>query len=316
MTAPRPYIYLHNDPGYLRISGDDRIDFIQRQSTNDVENLPPGRHISTVLTNPGARIIDILQIFQEDENTIGALTLPGRGSSTASFLKRRIFFMDKVTVTDASDKIILADIEGDGAENLLVKITASLPEDGEIIPASISGVDVLLAGQRGPGGKSYRIIGPIEKEANLQTALKEAGLSQISSQTYETLRITAGIPGATGELIEDYTPLETGLGPLVSSTKGCFTGQEVLARQITYDKVTRSLAGVELDGLAEAGARVLVAGQNVGTLTSYVESGSNGHLALAVIKKPHYEPGTEVIIEFNGKKVSGVVRELPFSNIN
>ena len=92
MPTPNTFTFSHPNPGYLRLKGEDRIDFLQRQTTNDVEGLQADESRSTVLTNPSARIIDVLQIIHEDAETLAAVTLPGRSAETGLFLKRRIFF--------------------------------------------------------------------------------------------------------------------------------------------------------------------------------------------------------------------------------
>jgi folate-binding protein YgfZ len=102
------------------------------------------------------------------------------------------------------------------------------------------------------------------------------------------MRVEAGLPAAGAELSEDYTPLEAGLAAAISSTKGCYTGQEVLARQITYDKVTQHLCGLRLTRRAQPGGRVWAPdGSPVGRVTSAATSPRFGEIALAVVKRPH-----------------------------
>ena len=78
--------------GSLRISGEHRQDFLQRQTSNDVGMLEPGRAVLTALTSPVGRILDVLYLIAEPE-TIFALTLPGMAGETLRFLKSRIFFV-------------------------------------------------------------------------------------------------------------------------------------------------------------------------------------------------------------------------------
>jgi folate-binding protein YgfZ len=119
----------------------------------------------------------------------------------------------------------------------------------------------------------------------------------------------AGVPGPGAEISEAYTPLEAGLAHLVADNKGCYTGQEVLARQTTYDKVTRRLAGIKLKALVAPGAEVLAAGKPAGVITSAGSSPRFGPVALAILRRPHHEPGTSV--EIGG--IHGQVISLPFS---
>ena len=293
--------------GFLRLAGADRIDFIQRQSTNDLSGLAAGAHLETVLTNAAARIIDVLQIYPDGEDTLAAVTLHGRGPATAFFLKKRVFFNDRVTIEDASDSVRIVDLLGPAKVPGLPPVT-----DGELKTFDFGGSPVRALGQTGPLGPTTRLVIPLAGFEGLVAALEEAGLIALSDVDFESLRVEAGLPGPAGELTEDYTPLETGLRDLVSDVKGCYTGQEVIARQITYDKITKSLTGIRLDGPAAVGARVLSEDAAAGTVTSYANSPRHGHLALAVLKRPYGEPGAEVTVETGNGEVTGKVVELPF----
>jgi folate-binding protein YgfZ len=312
MSTPDTFTFFQSEPGYLRITGEDQVDFLQRQTTNEIDGLQDNHHISTILTNPAARIVDVLQLFREDDDTLGVVTLPGRGGDTALFLKRRVFFMDKVKISDESENISIVDIEGPGAGDILKTLGLDVPLPNSVITGEMNGELARIISQAGPGGSGYRVIFPLDQQEHVADTLKTAGTPTISPEQYNALRVSAGIPGEAGELTDDFTPLETGLKHLISETKGCYTGQEVIARQITYDKITRSLIGIQLDGPVESGTRVLINEQNVGILTSYADTQHLGHRALAIIKRPHYEPGTVIQVKSNGHVVTGVVTKLPF----
>jgi folate-binding protein YgfZ len=111
----------------------------------------------------------------------------------------------------------------------------------------------------------------------------------------------------------DYTPLENNMNWAISSTKGCYTGQEVIARQITYDKVTRKLVGVRLGAEVAVGSTVFAGKQAAGTVTSTALSSKFGPIALAMIKRPHNETGADVTIGDQDSGVLGTVADLPFS---
>jgi folate-binding protein YgfZ len=144
--------------------------------------------------------------------------------------------------------------------------------------------------------------------------LEEIGLPRLSKEEYDVLRVESGCPGPSGELTAEYTPLEVGLTHLISDEKGCYTGQEVIARQITYDKVTRQLVGITLAEFLSAGATVSIGERNVGQLTSAALSPHFGPIALATIKRPHNEAGTLVRVSDGDRETDGVVCALPFKS--
>jgi folate-binding protein YgfZ len=288
--------------GYLRIQGADRLAFLQRQTTNDVTLLSPGRSILTVLTNPAARILDVLWLISETVGQIGALTLPGHANETTRFLKSRIFFKDQVELIDASHEITQLELGGPAAPDFLAALGISgSPQPEGIVNVVSDGITIRCLEQPVFTWMRYRLLVPISGRDSLEAALISHGAARLSDASYHILRIENGLPAAEFELTSDYTPLETGLDSAISTTKGCYTGQEVIARQITYDKVTQRLVLLRLQAPGQAGERLWAEGRPVGLLTSAAKSPRFGPLALAVVKKPYHQPGTSVIIGGDGK---------------
>ncbi len=305
------------EAGYLQISGPDQEAFIQRQTTNDIHLLQAERALLTVLTSPTARILDVFYLLREQTDAagqIGALTLPGRAARTASFLKSRIFFMDKVSVKDASDQVIQIDLTGPEARDVLQRLGVErIPTSEAVDLLRVEGVPVRVLGLNPAYGLGYRLIAPAGSAAGLAQLLGSAGAAQLDAQDYQILRIESGQPEAGYELSEEYTPLETGLEAAVSGNKGCYTGQEILARQITYDKVTQKLSGLCVQAASSPGDGVWADGKRVGVITSWVESPRYGPVALAVIKRPHNQPGSSLQVGRQaGEAQPAVVSELPF----
>ena len=305
--------YPQKTAGYLRIRGEDRQAFLQRQSTNDIRLLKPEGRVTTVLTSATARILDLLTLVHEAE-AIGAITLPGRAQETTRFLKSKIFFMDKISVDDASQEFAQFDVIGPEAPQMLQSIGLShLPSRDEVVSGEVSGVKIRILRQF---GSRYRALTPAQDWEAIGAILKEGGAIELSPEAYAILRVEMGVPETGHELTEDYTPLETGLDWTVSADKGCYTGQEIIARQITYDKVTRQMVGLSLSGKVEPGARAstLEDNKNIGEITSYAHSPRFGHIALAVVRKPHHDPGTELVVTGKGADILASVAALPISD--
>ncbi len=302
------------EAGFLRIAGPDRIDFIQRQTTNDARTLASDRALLTVLTSATARLLDVWRLVP-DEDTVGVITLPGRGAATAAYLQRRIFFMDKVTVTDASAEIAQIEVFGPESAALLGGFgLETLPEAGAVTEMEAEGAAVRVIGQHGAIGRGSLLLVESGAADRVLACLFATGGALVGPAIHEMLRVEAGLPGPVGELIEDYTPLEMNLDAAISATKGCYTGQEVIARQITHDKVTRRLAGLRLEGPVRAGAAVQVGGRGIGVVTSAVKSPHLGVIALAVLRRPHDVAGVAIsVVPEDGDSVPGVTVALPFA---
>lgn len=301
--------------GLIFIKGPDQVDFLQRQTTNDIRQLAPGRALPTVLTSPTARIIEVMYLFLEpsqDGSPIGAIPISGNASGLASYLKKRIFFMDKVTVSSSNAGSVQLTLGGPMSAQVLAQLKVEPPEADRIQTGNIAGVELSILGQRPEIGLPYRLLIPAGMKDAVEAALQEAGAACLSPKAFETLRVEAGFPSGGHELTEDFTPLETRLEAAISSDKGCYTGQEIIARQITYDKVTRKLAGLKLDSPAPAGSTITVEGKQAGAITSAAQSPRFGPIALAVLKRPYHEPGTVVAVQSEGLEIHGSVVELPF----
>ena len=289
--------HLPRQAGLLRLSGRDRISFIQRQSTNNLLTLAPQTALLSVLTSATARILDVLHLFpggESEPEILYALTLPGKAASTTAFLKSRIFFMDQVQIEDLSQSYTQIELDGPAAAAILRQCGAlESPAPGAWRTSLIAGMEVWLIARPGWGGVGYNCVASASARQSIEQALQNAGALPLDDATAGLLRLEAGLPGPL-EQSEAYTPLEAGLEKAVSGNKGCYTGQEILARQITYDKVTRKLAGLRLRSPAQPGAEIQAEGRTIGEVTSSAISPSLGPIALAILKRPYFEPGSQV----------------------
>ncbi len=301
--------------GYICIQGPDQVDFLQRQTTNDIRMLAPGQALPTVLTSPTARILEVLYLFLEpsgDGSRIAIIPISGNGAGLARYLKSRIFFMDKVSLSDSSADTAQLVLGGPGSASLLSGLGVEAPATGQTATGRIGGIEVRLLGQEARIGLPYRILAPAGAMQGVEASLIETGAARLSPEAYEIVRVEAGLPAGGHELTEEFTPLEIRLQEAISSTKGCYTGQEIIARQITYDKITRQVAGLRLSAVVPAGAQVQVDGKPVGVISSAVLSPRFGPIALAVIKRPYHETGTAVTVQAENQILQGTVVEIPF----
>jgi folate-binding protein YgfZ len=309
--------YYYRDPGgYMRIDGVDRIDFLQRQSTNDLGDIKDGQTLFTVLTSPTARIIDMFQLMEE-RDSLFVVTLPGREVNTSEFLKRKIFFNDKVKITDLTEIYIQYLIEGVDSFSVIQELGFEPPlEVNDFISQTLDGSPIKVISEEGFQGQAYRLIFPFEIAGRIDAAIQELDVLPLLPETMNSLRVVAGKPGYKVELTEAYSPLEVKLEWAVSSKKGCYTGQEVIARQMAYDKVTKSLVGFSTSEIAAVGSDIFYEDRRVGRITSVTDLPIYGPLALGVVKRPFNKEETIVSISMVATENNGVVRGLPFNFLN
>jgi folate-binding protein YgfZ len=164
--------------------------------------------------------------------------------------------------------------------------------------------------------QTYRLLYPAGAWEELSRSLEAMGMIPLNEESYQALRVEAGRPAAGYELTEEYTPLESGMDYAISDHKGCYTGQEVIARQITYDKVTRQLAGLRLEAPAAPGESLFAVedDRQAGEITSYADSPRFGPIALGIIRRPYHQPGTRLAIGDQARGRQATVVTLPFQD--
>lgn len=275
-------------PGTLLLGGATRTDYVQRQTTNDVGLLSPQRAVPTVLTNPSARILEVFTLLQHGEHFL-LLTQPGHAAGLAAYFKRHLFFNDQVTVEDSSAAWAQLELYGPQVRSALASLGfAQQPSALDEVVSATWQDQALYAIQ---DEYCIRLLLP----SALDLPADWAALPELDLASREQLRIEAGRAGDL-EFTDANTPFEVGLGRYVSASKGCYTGQEVLARQVTYDKVARGLAQLSSDTAMQPGASVSLDGRTIGQVSSAAVSPTLGPLALAVLRKP-FEPGQTVTVD-------------------
>jgi tRNA-modifying protein YgfZ len=152
--------------------------------------------------------------------------------------------------------------------------------------------------------------------AKVSEALRGAGAGLIGPEAFEMLRIEAGTP-LFGRDVDDTVLLsEIPFESLLSHTKGCYPGQEVVVRIRDRGHVNRMLRGLVLEGrdVPPAGAEVVADGAAIGKVTSAVWSvGLERPIALAFVRRQHAEPGTRVSVRHDGRLTAASVSALPFT---
>ncbi len=290
-----------SDAGRLLLTDRDRLAILHRISTNAVENLPPGAGEATILLTPLARIIDRIIVHQIDEQETLARTSAGRGDLIARYLRRNIFFRDRMQVRDVTADLAQFVLYGPAAgavAGIFVPGVSDLPLHG-IVAGTFEGDRVLGVVLDRPGVPGIGLIIAREKAAALWRAVFEAGqehgLRPAGLAVCDILRVEAGLPGPA-ELNEEYIPLEAGLWSDVSFNKGCYTGQEIIARMESRGKLARMLVGLSLPGAVAAGEALTLDGRERGTLTSAAMLPGGTWIGLGFVRTDMAEIGRQLFL--------------------
>ena len=275
--------------GRIEASGRDRLELLHRISTNDLNHLEYGEGRPTVFTNANARILERAFVYNRGEKAL-LITEPGRGTPLLNYLQRNIFFNDDIQLNDLSPTTNLLTLHGPRADEVI----AAWSPDTAQLPAYYSAelrfgdIPVFAARRKPISGAHWVLIVSADHAASIWSALLETGsehgLAPAGSLTYNALRIRAGQPAIGRELSLDYIPLEAGLWDEVSFTKGCYTGQEIIARMESRNRLAKTMVTLTLAASANAPADLYHDGHKIGTLTSSVTTPDDEHLGIGFVK--------------------------------
>lgn len=295
--------------GRLKISGDDRLRYLHNQSTNDIQRLKPGQGCDTVFVTSTGRTIDLATAYVMQDSVL-VLVSPNRRQQLIEWLDRYIFPMDRVELKDATSECATFSLIGPESDTLLEKLSDEMPVDEAYASHELLMLDALkvrVAVGNGLALPGYTLIVPAGNAAKLWEILTEAGAIPMGARIWEQLRIQQGRPTPDRELTDDYNPLEAGLWKTISFEKGCYIGQETIARLNTYKGVKQQLWGVRLQAPVEPGTVVMVGEEKVGKLTSFIET-DQGSFGLAYIRTK--AGGVDLKVQVGD--VEGEIVDVPF----
>lgn len=311
-----------SDRGKLRLSGKDHLKFLQGMLTNDVMKLGEGEGMYAAILTVKGRMLSDMHVYGEKESVLLDLE-PGLNIKVGEILKRyRLSY--KANIDDLTESMGLLYIHGPLARRLLVQVTGveKLPlEELSHMRAAIDGRDVTIVRISRTGGEGYDIYAPADALSDIWKVLIENGgahgIMPVGRSALDTLRIESGIPLYGADMDEETIPIEAGIWNALNFEKGCYVGQEVVARIKWRGHVNRHLSGLVLsdEKIPRKGSEIFVGEKKIGYVTSAVRSPALGKpLALGYVRREYIEPGTSVRIKLpDGSFEEARVTPLPFA---
>lgn len=291
----------------LTMSGEKAKEALGGLVTNDVAALVPGAGQMAVALTPKGRVIAVVRVFDRGEDLlVDGEAASGEGfiAMIRKFVNPRMAKYAEVTQATACLGVYghlvherLAPLVGADPEVLV-----SLPAHG-IVRSADGTLDIIRSADLAVPG--FDIVGAPEAVAAVRAALEAAGLSEASEGQVETARVERGLPRFGVDMDGETIPQEANLDVLgaISFTKGCYTGQEVVARIHFRGHVNRHLRWLSAPEPLPRGAAVLDAdGKAVGEVRSSVVSPTRGPLAMAMVRR-EVEPGAEVTVRTDGQEI-------------
>jgi tRNA-modifying protein YgfZ len=288
--------------GKLLVKGAEAAEYLQGQLTNDVEALAPGEGCYAALLDRKGHIQADMRVLRLGPDELWIDTEP----ETAEAARRHLETYKigrQVEIEDVGrERAILALI---GPAAIAIATAPSPPLHGSA-DALVCGVECVVVG----GEDGIDLIAAAAEAERLRGGLLAAGAAEVDPEAAEIVRIESGRPRFGAEMSTATMPAEAGIvGAAVSFTKGCYIGQEPVARLHHRGKPNRHLRGLRLAGAAEAGDVLRLGDKEVGRIGSFCVSPAHGPIALAIVRR-EAEPGAELAVGEDG--VTARVVDLPF----
>lgn len=305
-----------SDRGKIRITGPDRVAFLQALVTNDIASLTPGEGRFTLGLNHKGQVQTAFPVYNTGDSLL--LTAePGERAFTFGWL-RRFRLRSKIVLADETESLAQFTLTGPSAPEAMQNwLAEALPlVDLASVTRPVKGVNALVAGFADLQMPGYDIMVPAEEAEAVWNALVQAGEAlgarPVGQDAWESLRIESGVPIYGPELNESMLPPEARLeARAINYEKGCYPGQEIMARIRNRAHVNRFLRGLVLSGGEPPvlGTKVLAGDRVVGAVTSAAVSPLLGRpIAMAFLRR-EIEPGATVALD-DGR--SAEVVNLPF----
>jgi len=288
--------------GKLMVSGSEAAEYLQGQLTNDVEALAPGEGQYAALLDRKGHIQADMRVLRPAPEEIWIDTEAAALEPARRHLETYKIGRDVAIADLTAERAILSLLGPRSAE---LAGAAPLPEHA-CETTGVEGVEGLAVGTEG----GVDLIVKAAEADGLRAALAAAGAPEVSDAVAEVLRIEAGRPRFGVEMSTETMPAEAGIVErAVSFTKGCYIGQEPVARLHYRGRPNRTLRGLELSAPAEPGAALRLGEKEVGRVGSACLSPARGPIALAIVRR-EAEPGAELAVGEDG--VTARVVDLPF----
>jgi folate-binding protein YgfZ len=316
--------------GRLRVTGADRVTWLQGLVTNDVAALASGGGCYAAWLTPQGRMITDLRVLAFEDSLL--LDVPAARRGAVLERADQFIITEDVAIEDESPLIARIGLHGPEAPSVLVgalgETAAGVAErlsalaEHQHVSGELAGEPVVMAGARDIGRPGYHIYTAAQALPTVAAALAAAGAVDVDAETWDTLRIEAGRPLFGVDMDTDTIPLEAGLeSRAISQTKGCYVGQEVIIRVLHRGggRVAKRLVGLlgPEDGLERErppapGDPIRVAGRDVGRVTSATWSPRlEGYIGMGYVHRDSAESGTLLSVGLDSP-LDMMVLPLPF----
>jgi len=297
--------------GRVRVSGSEATMFLNGLITNDVKNLAQNRWMPAVFPTVQGRLIGAVRVIRGEEPSFLIDTETASHEAVLKTISRFTLAGD-FKVADMTSDTALLSVQGQGAGELLQKVfdqgVYDLPQNG-VVDTRWQDVPVTIIRASHTGEDGFDLFVDSSRKAELQQALEAAGAQSIGQDTFEILRVEAGIARFGQDMDESNVVPEINLDDAVSFTKGCYVGQEIIVRIKHRGHPAKKLTRLrfETDQQIEPGAVIRsIENQEIGRVTSAVMSPRLGSIGLGYVRYEYVAEGTRLVVGDGIEAIVGI----------
>jgi len=300
--------------GRLRITGKDRVSFLNGLLTNDISQLKENKGQRSALLNSKARVLADLHLYAQPDGL-----LIDTGESPASHVKEildRFIITEDVQIQDSSQDLVQLTVQGPRSSQVVKEVLGPEAQDLKQLEQKTLGPSTIIARDR-TGQTGYDIILPALEAAPVWHGFLlnggDLGLNPVGSQALEILRLEAGYPKYATDIDENTIILEAGFKDAINFNKGCYLGQEVVARATHIGRVNKQLVGLEVETKDSVSPRskLMSDGREAGFITSAAFSPGLGRVAsLGYANREFAKEGTRVNVQSGQTSLAAVVTKI------
>jgi len=306
----------HSYYGRIEVRGADRVDFLHRLTSNELLKAKGNTVVGTVFTNEKGRIIDYATAALRGEKVL-LIVSPGNDANLIRWLDK-YHISEDISFRDVTFETAMISVLGPQAKSTLSSLfRIDLPLNGVLDVETKRGT-VMIACAETSRLPILHLVGSPSVLSELWNAPAESRLSGVIPMGflgYEAYRIARGVAAIGGELAEAFNPFEVGLREAISFTKGCYIGQEVIARLDTYHKVKRKLVGLVFSApfaKREKPPILRQGSKEIGVVTSWMERPlHNKYIGLGVVSSESVHEGDSLSVDIAGKELRALALSIP-----
>jgi len=295
--------------GLIEVSGGEAEMFLNGLVTNDVKKLPENSWMLAAFPNAQGRLLGVVRIWREE----GKFYFDTENATYETVLRnlKRFTLAGDFFVNDLTEEFTCYAVHGRNIPNFKFQIPKL---ENQILEAEFNGEKITILNDANVGENGFYFYVPEKQAESFKEEMQNSDVIQISEETFEVLRIEAGLPLYGVDMDETTVVLETGLDDAVNFNKGCYIGQEIIARIHFRGHVAKKLTGLILeDETAEIEPNDELKssdGKNAGRITSVTYSPKlKKTIALAYVRYDYLAEGTRLKVN----DYMALVKDLPFS---